>query len=152
MQMVYVMCYIIPHQDEHSKNKQKHELKSTGMKTCLTPFCTVKQNPLPLACLGVEGEESTKKPCNYYVLAQQQRAKSIKDFPLSKPGLPQRKSQAVWIPWTFGFSPETHKAKRVCQYQYYSCTPYHSMDIFFSTITIYCRVHHQYFKKQFTRF
>lgn len=38
--------------------------KSTGMKTRLTPFCTVKQNPLPLACLGVEGEGNThKKSC-----------------------------------------------------------------------------------------
>lgn len=80
--------------------------KSTGMKTCLTPFCTVKQNPLPLACLGVEGEGNThtKKPCNYYVLAQQQRVKSIKDFPLSKLGLPQRKKPNCenTTAWTLG--------------------------------------------------
>lgn len=92
MQIVFVVWYILPHENEHNKNTNKNiNPKSTGMKTCLTPFCTVKQNLLPLACLGVEGEGSTKKPCNYCVLAQQQRAKSIKDFPLSKLGLPQRK-------------------------------------------------------------
>lgn len=50
-------------------------VKSDGMKTRLSLFCTLKQNQLPLACLGVGGEGSAQKPRNYSALAQQQRAK-----------------------------------------------------------------------------
>lgn len=66
------------------------------MSTCLTPFCTVKQNLLPLACLGVEGEESTKKLCNYCVLAQQQRAKEHQRLSSEQTGAPsEEKARAV---------------------------------------------------------
>lgn len=61
---------------QKNKQKQKRSLvKSDGMKTSLSLFCTLKRNQLPLACLGVGGEGSTQKPCNYSALAQQQRAK-----------------------------------------------------------------------------
>lgn len=101
------------------------------MSTCLTSFCTVKQNLLPLACLGVEGEESTKKLCNYCVLAQYREQKSIKDFPLSKLGLPQRKKPELceYHCMDVGFSPETRKSKGVWHHHY---------------VTDYTLFHHEY--------
>lgn len=59
----------------NKKNKKGNLVKSDGMKRRLSQFCTLKQNQLPLACFGVEGEGSTQKQCNYSALAQQQRAK-----------------------------------------------------------------------------
>lgn len=58
-----------------NKNKKGNLVKSDGMKRRLSQFCILKQNQLPLACLGVEGEGSAQKQHNYSALAQQQRAK-----------------------------------------------------------------------------
>lgn len=94
--MLMLICkfYILPFiQDDKTKKQKRKLVKSNGTKKRLSQFCTLKQNQLPLACLGVEGEGSTQKQCNYSALAQQQSAKkSIKGFPLSKIGLPLRKS------------------------------------------------------------
>lgn len=71
-------CHIRMNERGKKTNKQKQKrslVKSDGMKTRLSLFCTLKQNQLPLACLGVEGEGSAQKPRNYSALAQQQRAK-----------------------------------------------------------------------------
>lgn len=101
------------------------------MSTCLTPFCTVKQNLLPLACLGVEGEESTKKLCNYCVLAQQQRAKEHQRLSSEQTGAPSEEKAKLceYHCMDVGFSPETRKSKGVCHHHY---------------VTDYTLFHHDY--------
>lgn len=99
------------------QNKQKRSLvKSNGMKTSLSLFCTLKQNQLPLACLGVEGEGSTQKPCNYSVLAQQQRAKGAsKAFLWANSGSLRGKMQPVHEYHCMDFGPlQRHKRQKMC--------------------------------------
>lgn len=87
-------------EEKNKQKKTKKELvKSDGMKTRLSLFCTLKQNQLPLACLGVEGEGSAQKLCNYSALAQQQRAKGAsKAFLWANSGsLWKMQPVCVWI-------------------------------------------------------
>lgn len=99
------------------QNKQKRSLvKSNGMKTSLSLFCTLKQNQLPLACLGVEGEGSTQKPCNYSVLAQQQSAKGAsKAFLWANVGSLRGKMQPVHEYHCMDFGPlQRHRRQKMC--------------------------------------
>lgn len=107
-----------------TKEQKGSSVKSIKMKRCLSQFCTVKQNQLPLACLGVEGEGSAQKQCNYSALAQQQRAKrASKAFLWAKRGSSEEKAQPVCeyqcMDLWFSLSEE-----EVCQEQSYSAQPH----------------------------
>lgn len=91
-------CHLFRMNKKRNKTKSKKEnlVKSDGMKRLLSQLCTLRENQLPLACLGVEGEGSTQKQCNYSALAQQQRAKGAsKAFLWAKQGSLRGKAQPV---------------------------------------------------------
>lgn len=119
------------------------------MKRRLSQFCTLKQNQLPLACLGVEGEGSTQKPCNYSALAQQQRAKrASKAFLWAKQGSLRGKVQPVceYQCMDLWASLETHRGKGC---MLVSVLELHHIS---TLITLQYTVPRQYFKWQFMKF
>ncbi len=123
LEVVYFAIYSEWITQKTNKNKKGNPVKSSGMNTRLSQFCTLKQNQLPLACLGVEGERSTQKQCNYSALAQQQRAKrASKAFLWAKWGSLRGKVQPVckYQCMDFRSSLETQEAKDVCQCQHQS--------------------------------
>lgn len=114
-----VSCCHIFRMNKTNTNKKGNLVKSDGMKRHLFQFCTLKQNQLPLACLGVEGKGSTQKQRNYSALAQQQRAKrASKAFLWAERGSLRAQPVCEYHLMDVRSSLGTQEAKDVSQCQY----------------------------------